>query len=56
VFDLVELNEHPSLIRIRWPDHATVVPPARFNALAAEVMQVFASAVTACNQHKARRL
>jgi hypothetical protein len=41
---------------IRWPDHATVVQPARFNAVAAEIMRLLAFAVTAYNQHKARRL
>jgi hypothetical protein len=54
--ELVEPNEHPSVIMIRWPDHATVVQPARFNAVAAEIMRLLASAVTAYNQHKARRL
>ncbi len=43
----VEPNEHPSVIMIRWPDHATVVQAARFNAVAAEIMQLWASAVTA---------
>jgi hypothetical protein len=41
---------------IRWPDHATVVQPTRFNAVAAEIMRVLASAVTAYKQHKPRRL
>jgi hypothetical protein len=41
---------------IRWPDHATVVQPARYDAVAAEIMRLLASAVTAYNQHKARRL
>jgi hypothetical protein len=54
--ELVKPNEHPSVIMIRWPDHATVVQPARFNAVAAEIMRLLASAVTAYNQHKARRL
>ena len=54
--ELVEPNEHPSVIMIRWPDHATVVQPARFNAVAAEIMRLLAFAVTAYNQHKARRL
>jgi hypothetical protein len=54
--ELVEPNEHPSVIMIHWPDHATVVQPARFNAAAAEIMRLLASAVTAYNQHKARRL
>jgi hypothetical protein len=54
--DLVEPNKHPSVMMIRWPDHATVVQPARFNAVAAEIMRLLASAVTASNQHKARRL
>jgi hypothetical protein len=34
----------------------TIIPPAKFNAVAAEIMQLLASAVTAYNQHKARRL
>ena len=54
--ELVEPNEHPSVIMIRWPDHATVVQPARYDAVAAEIMRLLASAVTAYNQHKARRL
>jgi len=54
--ELVEPNERPSVIMIRWPDHATVVQPAKFNAVAAEIMRLLASAVTAYNQHKARRL
>jgi hypothetical protein len=54
--ELVEPNEYPSVIMIRWPDHATVVQSARFNAVAAEIMRLLASAVTAHNQHKARRL
>ena len=54
--ELVEPNERPNVIMIRWPDHATVVQPARFNAAAAEIMRLLASVVAAYNQHKARRL
>jgi hypothetical protein len=54
--ELVEPNNNPSVIMIRWPDHATVVQPARFNAVAAEIMRLLGSAVTAYYQHKARRL
>jgi hypothetical protein len=54
--EMVEPTEHPPIIRIVWPDHATVVQPAKFNAVAAEIMRLLASAVTAYNQHKARRL
>jgi hypothetical protein len=54
--ELVEPNQHPSVIMIRWPDHATIVQTARFNAVAAEIMRLLASAVTAYNQRKARRL
>jgi hypothetical protein len=36
--------------------HTTIVPPAKFNAVAAEIMRLLASAVTAYNQYKARRL
>jgi hypothetical protein len=35
---------------------ATIVPPAKFHAVTAEIMRLLASAVTAYNQHKARRL
>lgn len=35
--ELVEPHEHPGVIMIHWPDHATVVQPARFNAVAAEI-------------------
>jgi hypothetical protein len=53
---LVQPADNPSVIMIRWPDHPTVVQPAKFNPVAAEIMRLLASAVTAYNQHKARRL
>jgi hypothetical protein len=54
--ELIEPPDLPPVIRLRWPDNATVVQPARFNAVAAEIMRLLASAVTVYNQHKARRL
>ena len=44
--ELVEPHEHPGVIMIHWPDHATVVQPARFNAVAAEIMRLLAAAGT----------
>ena len=38
------------------PAKTTIIPPAKFNAVAAEIMRLLASAVTAYNQHKARLL
>jgi hypothetical protein len=54
--ELVEPTDHPAAIRILWPAKTTIVPPAKFNAVAAEIMRLLASAVTAYNQYKARRL
>jgi hypothetical protein len=41
---------------IRGPDHPTIVQPARFNAVAANIVRVLANAVIAYNQYKGRRL
>jgi hypothetical protein len=36
--------------------HPIIVPPARFNATAADIMRLLAAAVTAHNQINAQRL
>jgi hypothetical protein len=54
--ELVEPTDHPAAIRIVWPAKTTIMPPAKFNGAAVEIMRLLASAVTAHNQHKARRL
>jgi hypothetical protein len=47
----------PSASRVPTPTaKTTIIPPAKFNAVAAEIMRLLACAVTAYNQHKARRL
>ena len=36
--ELVEPDNYSSVIKIVWPDRPTIVQPARFNAVAAEIM------------------
>jgi hypothetical protein len=42
--ELVETNEHPTVVIIRWPDKATVLHPRRFPDAAATIAQLFARA------------
>jgi hypothetical protein len=48
--------EHVGEFFERWAAKTTIISPAKFNVVAAEIMRLLASAVTAYNQHKARRL
>ena len=45
--ELVEANETPAVVIIRWPHAATVIQPRRFAEVARTVVQMFAEAHTA---------
>jgi hypothetical protein len=49
---LIQPADHPSFVRIVWPAKPSIIPPSRFNAVAADIMRVFAAAVTKHNRIK----
>jgi hypothetical protein len=52
---LVSPADMPATIRIIWPDHPTVVQPARYNEVASTVMRMLATASAELARIKASR-
>jgi hypothetical protein len=42
--ELVETDEHPTVVIVRWPDKPSVIHPRRFPDAAATIAQLFARA------------
>ena len=55
VIELVEANETPAVVIIRWPAKATVLHPRRFTAAADTAARVFAAAVVKLAQIRRER-
>jgi hypothetical protein len=55
VVDLVEANETPAVVIVRWPIKATVIHPQRFPDAAAAIARLFAEAHTTLARIKAGR-
>jgi hypothetical protein len=53
--ELVETDEHPTVVIVRWPNKPTVLHPRRFPDSASIVVRLFAEAHTTLAQIKARR-
>jgi hypothetical protein len=53
--ELVEADETPAVIIVRWPLKASVIHPHRFPDAAAIVVRLFAEAHTALASIKAKR-
>jgi hypothetical protein len=53
--ELVETDEHPTVVIVRWPDKASVIHPRRFPDTAAVVARLFAEAHTLLAGSKSRR-
>jgi hypothetical protein len=53
--ELVETDEHPTVVIIRWPDKPSVIHPRRFPDTAAVIARLFAEAHTALAAIKAGR-
>jgi hypothetical protein len=53
--ELIEADETPAAILIRWPLNATVCRPRRFPDTAAVIARLFAEAATTLASIKARR-
>jgi hypothetical protein len=52
--DLVEADETPAVVIIRWPLKASVLHPRRFTDAAAGIARLFAEAATRLSQIRAR--
>jgi hypothetical protein len=52
---LLESADHPIVVRIVLPTQPSVIPPSRFNAVAAEITRLIASAATRHTQLRAQR-
>jgi hypothetical protein len=55
VVRLVEPDRHPETVMIVWPDHATVVQPARFAGVAATATRLLAHASTKLTRLRSAR-
>ena len=53
--ELIEANETPAVVIIRWPAKPSVIHPHRFPDTAAILTRLFAEAATALAGIKARR-
>ena len=53
--ELVEANQTPAVVIIRWPVKASVIHPRRFSDTAAMFARLFAEASTALAGIRARR-
>ena len=53
--ELVETDEHPTVVIIRWPDKPSVIHPRRFPDVAAGIARLAADAHTALAAIKAGR-
>jgi hypothetical protein len=54
VVELIEADETPAVVIIRWPDKPTVLHPRRFTDTAAGIARLFAEAATRLSQIRAR--
>jgi hypothetical protein len=43
--ELIQPPDMPPIIRIRWPDNASLCPPAQFDAAVAAAMRILSNAV-----------
>lgn len=55
VVELVEADETPAVVIVRWPAKPTVCHPRRFPDTAAHIARLFAEAATTLAGIKARR-
>jgi hypothetical protein len=55
IIELLQLGDHPSVVRGVWPLKPSIIPPSRFNAVAADLGRLFASAATRHTQLRAQR-
>ena len=55
VVELVEANEMPAVIIVRWPAKPTVCAPRRFPDTAAVIVRLFSEAHTMLTRVRARR-
>jgi hypothetical protein len=55
IVELVQTDETPAVVIIRWPSKASVIHPHRFPDTAATLTRLFAEAATALASIKARR-
>ena len=53
--ELIEADETPAVVIVRWPDKATVLHPRRFPDAAAVIARLFAEAHTVLASIKAGR-
>ena len=53
--ELIEADETPAVVIIRWPSKPSVIHPHRFPDAAATLTRLFAEAATALAAIKARR-
>jgi hypothetical protein len=53
--ELVEADENPAVVIVRWPLKATILHPRRFPDTAAMIARLFAEAVTTLASIKANR-
>ena len=53
--ELIEADETPAVVIVRWPDKATVLHPRRFPDAAATIARLFAEAHTVLGSIKAGR-
>jgi hypothetical protein len=53
--ELVETDENPTVVIVRWPDKPSVIPPRRFPDVAATIARLAADAHTAVAAIKAGR-
>jgi hypothetical protein len=53
--ELVEADDTPAAVIIRWPSKPSVVHPRRFPEAAAQIARVFAQAATELASIRARR-
>jgi hypothetical protein len=45
VVELIEPDQLPAVIRIKWPEQPTIIPPAQFDAGVAAAMRILSNAV-----------
>jgi hypothetical protein len=55
VIELIEADETPAAVIIRWPLKATILHPRRFPDTAATIARLFAEAATTLASIKAKR-
>ena len=55
VVELVEADETPAVVIVRWPDKASVLHPRRFPGTAAVIVRLFSEAHITLAQVRARR-